>query len=75
MSLLDLNKLVIWPCSGPQVKRKIQKEIDQYVGFSRTPSFNDRTHLLMLEATIREVLRIRPVAPLLIPHKANIDSR
>lgn len=29
----------------------------------------------MLEATIREVLRIRPVAPMLIPHKANIDSR
>lgn len=59
---------------NPEVKKKIQKEIDQYVGFSRTPTFNDRTHLLMLEATIREVLRIRPVAPMLIPHKANIDS-
>lgn len=59
---------------NPEVKKKIQKEIDQYVGFSRTPTFNDRSHLLMLEATIREVLRIRPVAPMLIPHKANIDS-
>ncbi|GAB1302504.1 Steroid 17-alpha-hydroxylase/17,20 lyase [Apodemus speciosus] len=59
---------------NPEVRKKIQKEIDQYVGFSRTPTFNDRTHLLMLEATIREVLRIRPVAPMLIPHKANIDS-
>lgn len=59
---------------NPEVKKKIQKEIDQYVGFSRTPTFNDRSHLLMLEATIREVLRIRPVAPMLIPHKANVDS-
>ncbi|XP_052028244.1 steroid 17-alpha-hydroxylase/17,20 lyase [Apodemus sylvaticus] len=59
---------------NPEVRKKIQTEIDQYVGFSRTPTFNDRTHLLMLEATIREVLRIRPVAPTLIPHKANVDS-
>ncbi|XP_005403879.1 PREDICTED: steroid 17-alpha-hydroxylase/17,20 lyase [Chinchilla lanigera] len=59
---------------NPQVKKKIQEEIDQNVGFSRTPTFNDRNHLLMLEATIREVLRIRPVAPVLIPHKANTDS-
>ncbi|EDL42014.1 steroid 17-alpha-hydroxylase/17,20 lyase [Mus musculus] len=69
-----LNWILAFLVHNPEVKRKIQKEIDQYVGFSRTPSFNDRTHLLMLEATIREVLRIRPVAPLLIPHKANIDS-
>lgn len=59
---------------NPEVKKKIQMEIDQYIGFSRTPTLNDRSHLLMLEATIREVLRIRPVAPLLIPHKANVDS-
>ncbi|KFO32325.1 Steroid 17-alpha-hydroxylase/17,20 lyase [Fukomys damarensis] len=59
---------------NPQVKKKIQEEIDQYVGFSRMPTFNDRSHLLMLEATIREVLRIRPVAPVLIPHKAVTDS-
>uniref|UniRef100_A0A8D2AYC8 Steroid 17-alpha-hydroxylase/17,20 lyase n=1 Tax=Sciurus vulgaris TaxID=55149 RepID=A0A8D2AYC8_SCIVU len=57
-----------------KVKKKIQEEIDQNVGFSRTPTFSDRSHLLMLEATIREVLRIRPVAPMLIPHKANTDS-
>ncbi|XP_028631473.1 steroid 17-alpha-hydroxylase/17,20 lyase [Grammomys surdaster] len=59
---------------NPEVMKKIQKEIDQHIGFHRTPTFSDRTHLLMLEATIREVLRIRPVAPMLIPHKANIDT-
>ncbi|XP_059102147.1 steroid 17-alpha-hydroxylase/17,20 lyase [Peromyscus eremicus] len=66
--------IVAFLLHNPEVKKKIQKEIDQNIGFSRTPTFNDRNHLLMLEATIREVLRIRPVAPMLIPHKANIDS-
>lgn len=66
--------IVAFLLHNPQVKMKIQREIDQNVGFSRTPTLNDKTHLLMLEATIREVLRIRPVAPMLIPHKANVDS-
>ncbi|XP_036590968.1 steroid 17-alpha-hydroxylase/17,20 lyase [Trichosurus vulpecula] len=58
----------------PQVKEKIQKEIDQKIGFTRTPVLNDRQQLLHLESTIREVLRIRPVAPLLIPHLACTES-
>lgn len=59
---------------NPQLQKKIQEEIDQNVGFSRTPTISDRNHLVLLEATIREVLRIRPVAPTLIPHKAIVDS-
>lgn len=59
---------------NPQLKKRLQEEIDQNVGFSRTPNIRDRNHLLLLEATIREVLRIRPIAPLLIPHKAMVDS-
>ncbi|XP_068954955.1 steroid 17-alpha-hydroxylase/17,20 lyase [Petaurus breviceps papuanus] len=58
----------------PEVKEKIQKEIDQKIGFTRTPLLSDRNQLLFLESTIREVLRIRPVAPLLIPHVACTDS-
>uniref|UniRef100_A0A2K6MHM4 Steroid 17-alpha-hydroxylase/17,20 lyase n=2 Tax=Rhinopithecus TaxID=542827 RepID=A0A2K6MHM4_RHIBE len=57
-----------------KVMKKLYEEIDQNVGFSRTPTISDRNRLLLLEATIREVLRIRPVAPMLIPHKANVDS-
>ncbi|XP_059251906.1 steroid 17-alpha-hydroxylase/17,20 lyase [Mustela nigripes] len=59
---------------NPQLQKKIQEEIDQNVGFGRTPTMSDRNQLLLLEATIREVLRIRPVAPMLIPHKAIVDS-
>ncbi|KAL1789027.1 steroid 17-alpha-hydroxylase/17,20 lyase [Sigmodon hispidus] len=69
-----LQWIVAFLLHNPEVKKKIQKEIDQNIGFSRAPTFNDRSHLLMLEATIREVLRIRPVAPLLLPHKAKVDS-
>uniref|UniRef100_A0AC11B8V0 Cytochrome P450, family 17, subfamily A, polypeptide 1 n=1 Tax=Ovis aries TaxID=9940 RepID=A0AC11B8V0_SHEEP len=57
-----------------KLKKRIQDSIDQNIGFNRTPTISDRNRLVLLEATIREVLRIRPVAPMLIPHKAIIDS-
>uniref|UniRef100_A0A8C6WKP8 Cytochrome P450, family 17, subfamily A, polypeptide 1 n=1 Tax=Neogobius melanostomus TaxID=47308 RepID=A0A8C6WKP8_9GOBI len=58
----------------PQVQRLIQEELDQRVGLERAPLLKDRGNLPYLEATIREVLRIRPVAPLLIPHVALSDT-
>lgn len=58
----------------PQVQIRIQKELDQKVGMDRAPQLSDRGSLPYLEATIREVLRIRPVAPLLIPHVALTDT-
>ncbi|XP_004616452.2 steroid 17-alpha-hydroxylase/17,20 lyase [Sorex araneus] len=66
--------LIAYLLHHPQLMKRIQEEIDQNVGFNRTPTIGDRHRLLLLEATIREVLRIRPVAPLLIPHKAIVDS-
>uniref|UniRef100_A0A8C0PI34 Steroid 17-alpha-hydroxylase/17,20 lyase n=2 Tax=Canis lupus familiaris TaxID=9615 RepID=A0A8C0PI34_CANLF len=59
---------------GLKLQKKIQEEIDQNVGFGRIPTMSDRSKLILLEATIREVLRIRPAAPMLIPHKAIVDS-
>uniref|UniRef100_A0A8C5F752 Cytochrome P450, family 17, subfamily A, polypeptide 1 n=1 Tax=Gadus morhua TaxID=8049 RepID=A0A8C5F752_GADMO len=58
----------------PQVQKRIQEELDSRVGRDRTPQIKDRGSLPYLEATIREVLRIRPVAPLLIPHVALADT-
>ncbi|KAM9848084.1 steroid 17-alpha-hydroxylase/17,20 lyase [Aulostomus maculatus] len=58
----------------PEVQRLIQEELDSKVGRGRSPHLSDRGHLPYLEATIREVLRIRPVAPLLIPHVALCDT-
>uniref|UniRef100_A0A8D1MUW1 Steroid 17-alpha-hydroxylase/17,20 lyase n=1 Tax=Sus scrofa TaxID=9823 RepID=A0A8D1MUW1_PIG len=58
----------------PLLRKKIQDAIDQNIGFNRAPSISDRNQLVLLEATIREVLRFRPVSPTLIPHRAIIDS-
>ncbi|XP_055027258.2 steroid 17-alpha-hydroxylase/17,20 lyase [Misgurnus anguillicaudatus] len=59
---------------NPQVQKKIQEELDAKIGKDRHPQLCDRGNLPYLEATIREVLRIRPVSPLLIPHVALQDS-
>uniref|UniRef100_A0A8C9E8G0 Steroid 17-alpha-hydroxylase/17,20 lyase n=1 Tax=Phocoena sinus TaxID=42100 RepID=A0A8C9E8G0_PHOSS len=59
---------------GFKLKKRIQDDVDQNIGFNRTPTISDRNRLVLLEATIREVLRIRPVSPTLIPHKAIVDS-
>uniref|UniRef100_A0A3B3CZ29 Cytochrome P450, family 17, subfamily A, polypeptide 1 n=1 Tax=Oryzias melastigma TaxID=30732 RepID=A0A3B3CZ29_ORYME len=58
----------------PEVQKQIQEELDRKVGADRPPQLSDRGSLPFLEATIREVLRIRPVAPLLIPHVALSDT-
>ncbi|KAM9726589.1 steroid 17-alpha-hydroxylase/17,20 lyase isoform 4-T4 [Menidia menidia] len=58
----------------PEVQKRIQDELDSKVGMGRSPQLRDRGSLPYLEATIREVLRIRPVAPLLIPHVALSDT-
>ncbi|XP_030628292.1 steroid 17-alpha-hydroxylase/17,20 lyase [Chanos chanos] len=58
----------------PQVQKKIQEELDIKIGRDRHPQLSDRGNLPYLEATIREVLRIRPVSPLLIPHVALKDT-
>ncbi|XP_075279757.1 steroid 17-alpha-hydroxylase/17,20 lyase isoform X2 [Opisthocomus hoazin] len=56
------------------VQRKIQEEMDQKIGLARHPQLSDRPLLPYLEATISEVLRIRPVSPLLIPHVSLADT-
>ncbi|XP_006629247.2 cytochrome P450 17A2 [Lepisosteus oculatus] len=58
----------------PEVQKKIHQEIDEKIGHDRTPNLSDRGQLPYLESTLSEVLRIRPVAPLLIPHVALQDT-
>ena len=48
----------------PEVQARAQAEMDQVVGQSRLPSWDDHDSLPYLEALVKEVLRWNPVAPL-----------
>ena len=47
----------------PEVQARAQAEIDQVVGQSRLPSWDDHDSLPYLEALVKEVLRWNPVTP------------
>ena len=47
----------------PDKQRKCQEELERVVGRSRMPALEDQASLPYISATVREVLRWRPVAP------------
>uniref|UniRef100_A0A673NRF5 Cytochrome P450 family 17 subfamily A member 1 n=1 Tax=Sinocyclocheilus rhinocerous TaxID=307959 RepID=A0A673NRF5_9TELE len=71
---LNFTKISYLVHNPPVNKRKIQQELDNKIGKDRHPQLSNRGNLPYLEATIREVLRIRPVSPLLIPHVVLKDT-
>ncbi|XP_048827729.1 steroid 17-alpha-hydroxylase/17,20 lyase [Brienomyrus brachyistius] len=58
----------------PKVQERIQQELDEQIGLDRSPTLEDRGRLPYLESTLCEVMRIRPVSPVLIPHVALQDT-
>lgn len=61
-----------------QIQRRLQEELDLELGPEATNSrvpYKDRTRLPLLHATVTEVLRLRPVVPLALPHRATRPSR
>uniref|UniRef100_A0A336KN19 CSON013586 protein n=1 Tax=Culicoides sonorensis TaxID=179676 RepID=A0A336KN19_CULSO len=59
---------------NPEIKTKIQQEIDEIVGQNRFPTLDDRIHMPYTEACIRELLRYETLVPSSIPHKAMHDT-
>ena len=47
----------------PDKQRKCQEELESVVSRSRIPTFEDQASLPYISATVRELLRWRPVAP------------
>ncbi|KAM7136793.1 steroid 21-hydroxylase isoform 2-T2 [Molossus nigricans] len=58
-------------------EKRLQEELDRELGpgaWSSPVPYKDRTRLPLLNATIAEVLRLRPVVPLGLPHRATRPS-
>ncbi|KAI0387367.1 putative cytochrome P450 oxidoreductase OrdA-like protein [Hypomontagnella monticulosa] len=58
----------------PEVQKKAQEEIDRVIGPNRLPTMEDRGKLPYIEATVKEVLRWHPVAPMGLPHANTEDD-
>ena len=75
-----LEVFVIAMLLYPDVMRKAQDELDNVVGRSRPPSFEDKSSLPYISAVVQEVLRWRPVVPLgeftcfIVPDSANSNQ-
>ncbi|KAG9440792.1 hypothetical protein H6P81_020957 [Aristolochia fimbriata] len=59
--------------NNPRVVKNIQEEIDTQVGKKRNVDYGDISNLPYLQATIKEVMRLYPAAPLSVPHQAAED--
>lgn len=61
------------PC--PQVQERVRAELRQELGPTGTPQVGDMGRLPLLRATITETLRLRPPAPLALPHCTRRHTR
>ncbi|XP_063963782.1 cytochrome P450 2J2-like [Lytechinus pictus] len=57
----------------PDIQTRVQNELDAVVGHGRQPNMDDRANLPYCDATLMEIMRIRPVVPLSLPHMTSAD--
>jgi len=69
-----LSWFLVFMGNNPEAQRQIQKEIDAAVPPERLPSLYDMQKLPHVEAVIQEILRVRPISPLSVPHITTCDT-
>lgn len=73
-SSTTLRWLVAFLATYPEIQARVHAEMDDVIGSGRLPHLSDRGSLPYLESTIAEVLRIRAIVPLSLPHKSTCDT-
>jgi cytochrome P450 len=58
----------------PEVQKKAQEELDEVVGLSRLPEYEDRENLPYINALCKEIVRWHPVFPLGVAHRVSEDD-
>ena len=58
----------------PETQARAQAELDAVVGRTRSPTFADLPHLPYIRAMVKELLRWRPIAPIITPHRTTEDD-
>ena len=58
----------------PGTQARAQAELDAVVGRTRLPTFADYPHLPYIRAMVKEILRWRPFAPIITPHRTTEDD-
>ena len=60
--------------NNPKTQQDLQGELDSAVGRQRLPTIQDKPNMLLLQATVLEVLRISSVLPIALPHQTSEDT-
>ncbi|XP_022091223.1 cytochrome P450 2U1-like [Acanthaster planci] len=66
--------ILIYMALYPDVQKSVQKEIDDVIGSDRQPTFEDRKQMPYTNAVLMETQRVRPVAPIAIPHETRQET-
>ncbi|XP_076469028.1 cytochrome P450 2J4-like [Babylonia areolata] len=72
-STQSISAILLYLIHYPEVMRRIQQEVDTYVGQDRKPSLSDRRACSYTEAFVLETLRLVSVVPLGFDHYVNDD--
>ncbi|KAH7093668.1 putative O-methylsterigmatocystin oxidoreductase [Paraphoma chrysanthemicola] len=68
-----LNSAIKYLAKFPEAQMKAHEELSRVVGNGRVPTFDDEDALPFIRATVKEVLRIRPVTNIGSPHYTTAD--
>ncbi|KAI0269698.1 cytochrome P450 [Russula aff. rugulosa BPL654] len=58
----------------PETQARAHAELDAVIGRTRLPTFADYPHLPYIRAMVKELLRWRPIAPIIAPHRCTEDD-